>query len=194
MVTERDRLGLDTVFASDAPLSSFDLAAFEGALDGFEELAAEPLDEAGRRAFVLAMRDTFTEEGKAPALADDTVAYLATFSDDLTDVRHAVRYLVTACGFPVGRHAGRGNREAGPRVVGGSRRKHALCTNQRKTSWPLGRGVFLLQTPGMRRRDPGLQRRVAGLKAPCPIFHGQCSKISLSFLEDAQPKIFGRSL
>ena len=77
MVTERDRLGLDTVFASDAPLSSFDLAAFEGALDGFEELAAEPLDEAGRRAFVLAMRDTFAEEGKAPALADDTVAYLA---------------------------------------------------------------------------------------------------------------------
>lgn len=100
MVTERDRLGLDTVFASDAPLSSFDLAAFEGALDGFEELAAEPLDEAGRRAFVLAMRDTFAEEGKAPALADDTVAYLAAFSDDLTDVRHAVQYLVTAAGFP----------------------------------------------------------------------------------------------
>ena len=49
----------------------------------------------------------------------------------------------------------------------------------------------MLQMPGMRWRDPGLQRRVAGLKAPCPIFHGQCSKISLSFLEDAQPKIFG---
>ena len=100
MVTERDRLGLDTVFASDAPLSSFDLAVFEGALGGVEELAAEPLDEAGRRAFVLAMRDTFAEEGKAPALADDAVAYLATFSDDLTDVRHAVQYLVTAAGFP----------------------------------------------------------------------------------------------
>lgn len=99
MVAERDRLGLDTVFASDAPLSSFDLSAFEGVLDGFDELVAEPLDAAGRRAFVLAMRDAFAEEGKAPAFADDAVAYLATFSDDLTDVRHAVQYLTTAAGF-----------------------------------------------------------------------------------------------
>lgn len=103
MLAERARLGLDTVLASDAPLSAFDLSAFEGTLDGFEEVRVEPLDEAGRRAFVLAMRNMFFEEGKSPELSDEAVEALAAFSDDLTDVRHAVQYLMTAAGFEAGR-------------------------------------------------------------------------------------------
>ena len=49
------------------------------------------------------MRNMFFEEGKSPELSDEAVEALAAFSDDLTDVRHAVQYLMTAAGFEAGR-------------------------------------------------------------------------------------------
>lgn len=103
MLKERARLGLDTVMTSRVPLSNLNLDPFEGALDGFEEIAAEPLDEQGRVAFVRALRDFYEQEEGGPLFTDEAVAYLANeFSDDLDDVRHAIQYFMTAAGVPAG--------------------------------------------------------------------------------------------
>ena len=108
MLTERARVGLDTIIMSDKPMAELDLAPFGGVLDDFEELTVLPLDEEGRKAFVLTVQAK-GHDGKenAPVLSEDAVAFLATeFSEDLGDIRNAVTFLVTAAGIEDGTEIG----------------------------------------------------------------------------------------
>lgn len=103
MLKERARLGLDTVMTSRVPLAELDLDPFEGALEGFEEIAVESLDEQGRVAFVRALRDFYEQEEGGPSFDDEAVAFIANeFSEDLDDVRHAIQYFMTAAGLSAG--------------------------------------------------------------------------------------------
>lgn len=97
LVRERDRQGLETVIASDAPLDSFDTTELEGALDTFDFVEVAPLDDAGRIEFARRIEaDVRDERNDAPQLTEDCLNYVANdFPSNIQEVRYAVRYLLT---------------------------------------------------------------------------------------------------
>lgn len=97
LLKERDRLGLDTVITAAKPLSSFDLAPFGDALDGFEEIAMEPLDREGILRFVQGLAEDYTDPETSPKLSAEALEYIAwELDDELPEMkRKAVYYLMT---------------------------------------------------------------------------------------------------
>lgn len=97
LLKERDRLGLDTVITAKCPLASFDLALFGGALEGFEEIAMEPLDREGMLRFVQGLAEDYADPETSPRLSDEALEYIAwEMEDELPEMkRKAVHYLLT---------------------------------------------------------------------------------------------------
>ena len=90
LMQERNSQKLDTVVASRAPMAELELDAFEGALDGFEELVLAPLDKDGLKALAIELFDVYHEEGTTPDISDDAFSYLASWADGPASLRRAL--------------------------------------------------------------------------------------------------------
>ncbi len=96
LMRERDRLKLDTVISARKPLAEYDLSAFEGALDGFEEVTVEALEGEALVEYVSVLQEEFSEEGKSPVLAEEAIAYIAHDLDANPEMmKKAVHFLMT---------------------------------------------------------------------------------------------------
>ena len=103
LIDERNRRGLSTVAAFDGATADLDVAAFEGALDGFEVAEVRPLDAEGLAEFGRRMAERFGAQEGAAVLSDEALAYLAAdFAGSADELRNAVRFLLTARGFEAG--------------------------------------------------------------------------------------------
>ncbi len=100
----RNAKGLSTVVISDIPLAEVNGPELEGVLDGFRQIAVEPLDRDGWVEFARRVQDT-VQGGRdgAPTLSDDALAFIATgFAQNPEDIRNAIRYLLTRTEEPEG--------------------------------------------------------------------------------------------
>lgn len=104
LVEERSRNGLDTVIGARKPLSAYDEPRLGTAFSDFEEIEVKPLDDAGRIAFARRMEERYREDREnAPTLSEEAVEYISgEFAREVNDIRHAVRFLVTAAGIEDG--------------------------------------------------------------------------------------------
>ncbi|MDO5117721.1 MAG: DnaA/Hda family protein [Eggerthellaceae bacterium] len=104
MIAERKRQKLTTIIVSQKPLEELDISSFDGAFDDFEIYTIEPLDAAARVEYVKKIQDMLREKDVTlPKLDDEAVCYLANdFSENLKDVRTAVRYFINGAGYEPG--------------------------------------------------------------------------------------------
>lgn len=107
LISARTKAGLDTLVFSALPYEELDIAALEGALDGFERWELVPLDEAD---YLELARATYERERKSvhasqhtTELSDDAIEYIATHHcADLDEMKSAIRFLVTVASFEEG--------------------------------------------------------------------------------------------
>ena len=95
MLAERDRLGLSTVVTSRQPASACEANEAREVLASFEDVHLEPLDHAGKRAFVrLAAAEYGTDA--SPLLEEAAVACIVEMMGArFEDLESATRYLMT---------------------------------------------------------------------------------------------------
>ena len=107
LISARTKAGLDTLVFSAVPFDELDIAALEGALDGFEHWELAPLGEGD---LLDLARTTYERERKsahgqqhATELSDDAIEYIATnHCADLDEMKSAIRFLVTVASFEEG--------------------------------------------------------------------------------------------
>jgi len=107
LISARTKAGLDTLVFSAVPYDELDIAALDGALDGFEKWELVPLSAEN---YLDLVRTTYEREFKTAqgaqrktALTDDAIAYIAEHhTENLDEMKSAIRYLVTVAPFEEG--------------------------------------------------------------------------------------------